>query len=72
MIDWIFDKGIVIDVFVWVLFVGIEILMIEVWVVIVSVDMWFCYVEVVGLLIDKVEEEGLFGWIEEWGVGFSF
>jgi len=59
VIDRILDKGIVIDAFVRVSVVGIEILTIEARVVIASVDTWLRYAEAVGLLRDEVEEEGL-------------
>ncbi|KMJ56516.1 gas vesicle protein GvpA, partial [Bacillus sp. LL01] len=59
VIDRILDKGIVIDAFVRVSLVGIEILTIEARVVIASVDTWLRYAEAVGLLRDEVEEEGL-------------
>ncbi|UXV34675.1 gas vesicle structural protein GvpA [Staphylococcus sp. IVB6181] len=61
VIDRILDKGIVIDAFVRVSVVGIEILTIEARVVIASVDTWLRYAEAVGLLRDDVEEEGLPG-----------
>ncbi|MES9789409.1 gas vesicle structural protein GvpA [Priestia megaterium] len=69
VIDRILDKGIVIDAFARV---GIEILTIEARVVIASVDTWLRYAEAVGLLTDKVEEEGLPGRTEERGAGLSF
>ena len=59
VIDRILDKGIVIDAFVRVSVVGIEILTVEARVVIASVDTWLRYAEAVGLLTDKVEENGL-------------
>ena len=43
VIDRILDKGIVIDAFVRVSVVGIEILTVEARVVIASVDTWRCY-----------------------------
>ncbi|MEH7340812.1 gas vesicle protein GvpA, partial [Priestia megaterium] len=49
-----------------------EILTIEARVVIASVDTWLRYAEAVGLLTDKVEEEGLPGRTEERGAGLSF
>ncbi|PNB76388.1 gas vesicle protein GvpA [Pseudomonas sp. FW305-BF6] len=55
VIDRILDKGIVIDAFVRVSLVGIELLAIEARVVIASVDTWLRYAEAVGLL--KEEEE---------------
>jgi gas vesicle structural protein len=61
VIDRILDKGIVIDAFVRVSLVGIEILTVEARVVIASVDTWLRYAEAVGLLRDEVleEEDGL-------------
>ncbi|WP_409293715.1 gas vesicle structural protein GvpA [Peribacillus sp. SCS-26] len=59
VIDRILDKGIVIDAFVRVSLVGIEILTVEARVVIASVDTWLRYAEAVGLLRDEVQEEGL-------------
>ncbi|WP_409293709.1 gas vesicle protein GvpJ [Peribacillus sp. SCS-26] len=59
VIDRILDKGIVIDAFVRVSVVGIEILTVEARVVIASVDTWLRYAEAVGLLRDEVEQEGL-------------
>ncbi len=72
VIDRILDKGIVIDAFARVSLVGIEILTIEARVVIASVDTWLRYAEAVGLLTDKVEEDGLPGRPEERGAGLSF
>ncbi|KAF0816784.1 Gas vesicle protein GvpA [Bacillus sp. ZZV12-4809] len=59
VIDRILDKGIVIDAFVRVSVVGIEILTVEARVVIASVDTWLRYAEAVGLLRDEVEKNGL-------------
>ncbi|KAF0816787.1 MULTISPECIES: gas vesicle structural protein GvpA [unclassified Cytobacillus] len=59
VIDRILDKGIVIDAFVRVSLVGIEILTVEARVVIASVDTWLRYAEAVGLLTDEVQEDGL-------------
>jgi len=59
VIDRILDKGIVIDAFVRVSVVGIEILTVEARVVVASVDTWLRYAEAVGLLSDNVEENGL-------------
>lgn len=59
VIDRILDKGIVIDAYVRVSVVGIEILTVEARIVIASVDTWLRYAEAVGLLRDEVEEEGL-------------
>jgi Gas vesicle protein. len=57
VIDRILDKGVVIDAFVRVSLVGIELLAIEARIVIASVDTWLKYAEAVGLL--KHEEEAL-------------
>lgn len=59
VVDRILDKGIVIDAYVRVSVVGIEILTIEARIVIASVDTWLRYAEAVGLLRDEVLEEGL-------------
>ena len=59
VIDRILDKGIVIDAFVRVSLVGIEILTVEARVVIASVDTWLRYAEAVGLLSDEAQEQGL-------------
>ncbi|WP_308634034.1 gas vesicle protein GvpJ [Paenibacillus silvisoli] len=55
VIDRILDKGVVIDAFVRVSLVGIELLAIEARIVIASVDTWLKYAEAVGLL--QPEEE---------------
>ncbi|PGL67076.1 gas vesicle protein GvpJ [Bacillus sp. AFS055030] len=57
VIDRILDKGVVIDAFVRVSLVGIELLAIEARVVIASVDTWLRYAEAVGLLKEEEEEE---------------
>ena len=59
VIDRILDKGIVIDAFVRVSLVGIEIITVEARVVIASVDTWLRYAEAVGLLRDEVQDQGL-------------
>ena len=59
VIDRILDKGIVIDAFVRVSLVGIEILTVEARVVIASVDTWLRYAEAVGLLNDEAQTESL-------------
>jgi gas vesicle structural protein len=59
VIDRILDKGIVIDAFVRVSLVGIEIITVEARVVIASVDTWLRYAEAVGLLRDEDKEQGL-------------
>ncbi|WP_100407998.1 gas vesicle structural protein GvpA [Bacillus solitudinis] len=72
VIDRILDKGIVIDAFVRVSLVGIEILTVEARVVIASVDTWLRYAEAVGLLRDEVEEEGLASREDNSNPQFSF
>lgn len=52
VIDRILDKGIVVDAFVRVALVGIELLAIEVRVVIASVETYLRYAEAVGLTSD--------------------
>lgn len=59
VVDRILDKGIVIDAYVRVSLVGIEVLTVEARVVIASVDTWLRYAEAVGLLRDEVLEQGL-------------
>lgn len=59
VIDRILDKGIVIDAFVRVSLVGIEIITVEARVVIASVETWLRYAEAVGLLRDEVQDQGL-------------
>jgi hypothetical protein len=49
VVDRILTKGIVIDAFVRVALVGIELLSIEARVVIASVETWLMYAEAVGL-----------------------
>ena len=49
VVDRILDKGVVIDAWVRVSLVGIELLAIEARVVIASVDTWLKYAEAVGL-----------------------
>lgn len=49
VIDRILDKGIVIDAWVRVSLVGIELLAIEARVVVASVETWLKYAEAVGL-----------------------
>ena len=49
VIDRILDRGCVIDAFVRVTLVGLELLAIEARVVIASVDTWLKYAEAVGL-----------------------
>jgi gas vesicle structural protein len=49
VIDRILDRGCVIDIFVRVTLVGIELLAVEARIVIASVDTWLKYAEAVGL-----------------------
>jgi hypothetical protein len=49
VLDRVLDKGIVIDAFVRVSLVGIELLAIEARIVIASVERWLEYAEAVGL-----------------------
>ena len=49
VVDRILDKGIVIDAWVRISLVGIELLAIEARVVVASVDTWLKYAEAVGL-----------------------
>ncbi len=49
VVDRILTKGIVIDAFVRVALVGIELLSIEARIVIASVETWLMYAEAVGL-----------------------
>ena len=49
VIDRVLDKGVVVDAWVRVSLVGIELLAIEARVVIASVDTWLKYAEAVGL-----------------------
>ncbi|MEW5867375.1 MAG: gas vesicle structural protein GvpA [Bacillota bacterium] len=50
VLDRILDKGVVIDLWVRVTLVGIELLAVEARIVIASVDTWLKYAEAVGLL----------------------
>jgi hypothetical protein len=50
VIDRILDKGVVIDAWVRISLVGIELLAIEARVVVASVETWLKYAEAVGLL----------------------
>jgi hypothetical protein len=49
VIDRVLDKGVVIDAFVRVALVGIELIAIEARVVLASVETWLKYAEAVGL-----------------------
>jgi gas vesicle structural protein len=50
VVDRILDKGVVIDAFVRISLVGIELLAIEARIVIASVETWLKYAEAVGLV----------------------
>jgi hypothetical protein len=50
VIDRILDKGVVVDAFVRVALVGIELIAVEARVVIASVETWLKYAEAVGLV----------------------
>jgi hypothetical protein len=63
IIDTILDKGLVIDAFVRVSLVGIELLTIDARVVIASVDTYLRFAEAVGRLNLEEEKEGLPGLI---------
>lgn len=52
VIDRILDKGVVIDAFVRVSLVGIELIAIEVRAVVASIESWLKYAEAVGLTVD--------------------
>ena len=52
VIDRILDKGIVVDAFVRVSLVGIELIAIEVRAVVASIESWLKYAEAVGLTVD--------------------
>lgn len=52
VVDRILDKGIVIDAFVRVSLVGIELVAIEVRAVVASIESWLKYAEAVGLTVD--------------------
>jgi gas vesicle structural protein len=54
VVDRILDKGIVIDAFVRVSLVGIELITVEARVVIASVETYLKYAEAVGLLAEPV------------------
>lgn len=49
VIDRILDKGVVVDAFVRVALVGIELIAVEARVVIASVETWLKYAEAIGL-----------------------
>lgn len=52
VVDRILDKGVVVDAFVRVSLVGIELLSIEVRAVVASVETWLKYAEAIGLTVD--------------------
>ena len=52
VVDRILDKGVVVDAFVRVSLVGIELLSIEVRAIVASVETWLKYAEAVGLTVD--------------------
>ncbi|MEM9500782.1 MAG: gas vesicle protein GvpJ [Pseudomonadota bacterium] len=54
VVDRILDKGVVIDAFVRVSLVGIELITVEARVVVASVETYLKYAEAVGLLADPV------------------
>jgi hypothetical protein len=54
VIDRILDKGVVIDAFVRIALVGIELIAIEVRAVVASVETYLRYAEAVGLTTDPV------------------
>lgn len=55
VVDRILDKGVVIDAFVRVALVGIELLAIEARIVIASVETWLKYADAVGLVSSPME-----------------
>lgn len=61
VLDRVLDKGIVIDLFLIVSLVGIELLTVEARVVIASVDTWLCYARGVGLVARYQGDELLSG-----------
>ncbi|MBF9029984.1 gas vesicle structural protein GvpA [Rhodobacterales bacterium HKCCE3408] len=52
VVDRILDKGVVVDAFVRVSLVGIELIAIELRVVVASIESWLKYAEAVGLTVD--------------------
>ena len=54
VIDRILDKGVVVDAFVRIALVGIELIAIEIRVVVASVETYLRYAEAVGLTTDPV------------------
>jgi hypothetical protein len=54
VIDRILDKGVVVDAFVRIALVGIELIAVEIRVVVASVETYLRYAEAVGLTTDPV------------------
>jgi hypothetical protein len=54
VIDRILDKGVVVDAFIRVALVGIELIAVEIRVVVASVETYLRYAEAVGLTTDPV------------------
>jgi hypothetical protein len=52
VVDRILDKGVVVDAFVRISLVGIELVAIEVRAVVASVETWLKYAEAIGLTVD--------------------
>ncbi|MEM6413403.1 MAG: gas vesicle structural protein GvpA [Pseudomonadota bacterium] len=52
VVDRILDKGLVLDAFVRVALVGIELVAIEVRAVVASVETWLKYAEAIGLTVE--------------------
>lgn len=52
VVDRILDKGVVVDAFVRVALVGIELIAIEARAVIASVETWLKYAEAIGLTVN--------------------
>lgn len=52
VVDRILDKGVVVDAFIRVSLVGIELLAVEVRAVVASVETWLKYAEAIGLTVD--------------------
>lgn len=52
VIDRVLDKGIVVDAFIRISLVGIELLAIEIRAVVASVETWLKYAEAIGLTVD--------------------
>ncbi|MCL6450457.1 MAG: gas vesicle structural protein GvpA [Acetobacteraceae bacterium] len=53
VLDRVLDKGIVVDAYVLVSLVGIELLGVEARVVVASVETWLTYAEAVGLTVGQ-------------------